>query len=165
MLRWQIDIQKYRGNMTIVHKDADGLRKCPLPNDIENPASVPEEASSKIPIEGINVTDFNTTFFEKVTPGQILCQLLVIDFTLHCASRQCQLSHVPHENVTQSSNPFQNYLQRLGIFTSLASASPMLSMLTRPHHHPDETLTLPPHLRHHHSLCFHTASLAILMLV
>ncbi|MBW0545353.1 hypothetical protein O181_085068 [Austropuccinia psidii MF-1] len=48
-------------------------------------------------------------------------------------SRQCQSSHVSHENVTQSPNPFQHYLQRLGNFTSLDSASPMLSMLTHPH--------------------------------
>ncbi|MBW0514765.1 hypothetical protein O181_054480 [Austropuccinia psidii MF-1] len=51
MLRWQIAIQEYRGNMTIVHKDgnihkiADGLSRWRLPNDIDNPAYVPEEAS------------------------------------------------------------------------------------------------------------------------
>ncbi|MBW0580448.1 hypothetical protein O181_120163, partial [Austropuccinia psidii MF-1] len=39
-------------------------------------------------------------------------------------SRQRQLSHVSHENVTQSSNPFQHYSQCLVNFTSLASASP-----------------------------------------
>ncbi|MBW0590695.1 hypothetical protein O181_130410 [Austropuccinia psidii MF-1] len=39
-------------------------------------------------------------------------------------SRQHQLSHVSHDNVTQSPNPFQHYLQFLGNFTSLASASP-----------------------------------------
>ncbi|MBW0591621.1 hypothetical protein O181_131336, partial [Austropuccinia psidii MF-1] len=72
MLRWQIAIQEYRGNMTIVHKDgnihknADGLSRWPLPNDIDNPAYVPEEASPQIPIEGISVTDLNTTFFEEV---------------------------------------------------------------------------------------------------
>ncbi|MBW0558766.1 hypothetical protein O181_098481 [Austropuccinia psidii MF-1] len=47
MLRWQIAIQEYRGNMIIVckdgniHKNADGLSRCPLPNNIENPAYVP----------------------------------------------------------------------------------------------------------------------------
>ncbi|MBW0564606.1 hypothetical protein O181_104321 [Austropuccinia psidii MF-1] len=57
--------------MTIVHKDgnshknADGLRSCPLTNNIDNPAYVPEEASSHIPIEGISVTGLNTTFFEE----------------------------------------------------------------------------------------------------
>ncbi|MBW0527006.1 hypothetical protein O181_066721 [Austropuccinia psidii MF-1] len=71
------------------------------------------------------------------------------------ASRQRQSSHVSHENVTQSTNPFQHYLQGSGTLTSLASASPMLSMLMRPHHPPDETLTLPPHLLPHHSLRFH----------
>ncbi|MBW0511888.1 hypothetical protein O181_051603 [Austropuccinia psidii MF-1] len=40
------------------------------------------------------------------------------------ASRKRQSSHVSHENVTQSPNPFQHYSQCLGNFTSLASASP-----------------------------------------
>ncbi|MBW0562108.1 hypothetical protein O181_101823, partial [Austropuccinia psidii MF-1] len=75
--------------MTIVHKDgnvhqnADGLSRCPLPNDIDNPAYVPEEASPQIPIEVISVTDLNTTFFEEVRNRHtqdkncsILCQLI-----------------------------------------------------------------------------------------
>ncbi|MBW0574720.1 hypothetical protein O181_114435 [Austropuccinia psidii MF-1] len=72
MLRWQIAIQEYRGNMTIFHKDgninknADGLRRLPLPNDIYNPVYVSEEASPQIPIGGISVTDLNTTFFKQV---------------------------------------------------------------------------------------------------
>ncbi|MBW0556540.1 hypothetical protein O181_096255 [Austropuccinia psidii MF-1] len=72
ILRWQVDIQEYGGNMTIVHKDwniyrnEDGLRRWPLPNNIDNPAYVPEEASPQIPIEGISVTDLKTTFFEDV---------------------------------------------------------------------------------------------------
>ncbi|MBW0581458.1 hypothetical protein O181_121173, partial [Austropuccinia psidii MF-1] len=71
MLRWQIAIQEYRGNMTIVHKDgnihknSDRLRRWPLPNNIDNTSYVPEEASPQIPIEGISVTDLNTTFFEE----------------------------------------------------------------------------------------------------
>ncbi|MBW0529727.1 hypothetical protein O181_069442 [Austropuccinia psidii MF-1] len=92
MLRWQIAIQEYRGNMTIVHKDAnihknaDGLRRWALPNNIDNPAFVIEEASPQIPIEGIHVTDLNTTFFEEVRNSytqdkncSILCQLLIKD--------------------------------------------------------------------------------------
>ncbi|MBW0487763.1 hypothetical protein O181_027478 [Austropuccinia psidii MF-1] len=72
ILRWQIAIQKYRGNMTIVHKDgnihknADGLRRWQLPKNIDNPAYVPEECSPQIPIKGISVTDLNTTFFGEV---------------------------------------------------------------------------------------------------
>ncbi|MBW0549891.1 hypothetical protein O181_089606 [Austropuccinia psidii MF-1] len=72
MLRSQISMQEYGGNMTIVHKDGnihkneDGPSRWPLPNDIDNPAYVPEEASPQIPIEGISVTDLNTTFFEEV---------------------------------------------------------------------------------------------------
>ncbi|MBW0566484.1 hypothetical protein O181_106199 [Austropuccinia psidii MF-1] len=89
MLRWQIAIQEYRGNMNIVyndgniHKSADGLSRWPLPNNIDNPAYVPEEASPQIPIEGIIVTDLNTPFFEEVRNSStqdnncsILCQLL-----------------------------------------------------------------------------------------
>ncbi|MBW0523361.1 hypothetical protein O181_063076 [Austropuccinia psidii MF-1] len=51
ILRWQIVIQEYIWNMTIVHKDgniqknSDGLCRWPLPNNIDNPAYVPEEAS------------------------------------------------------------------------------------------------------------------------
>ncbi|MBW0582707.1 hypothetical protein O181_122422 [Austropuccinia psidii MF-1] len=89
MLRWQKAIQGYRGNMTIVHKEgnihknADGPSRWPLPNNIDNPAYVPEEASPQIPIEGISVTELNTTFFEEVRNSytqdkscSILCQLL-----------------------------------------------------------------------------------------
>ncbi|MBW0524580.1 hypothetical protein O181_064295 [Austropuccinia psidii MF-1] len=72
IFRWQIAIKEYRGNMPIVHKDGnihknvDGLSRWPLPNKIYNPAYVPEEASPQIPLEGISVTDMNTTSFEEV---------------------------------------------------------------------------------------------------
>ncbi|MBW0541182.1 hypothetical protein O181_080897 [Austropuccinia psidii MF-1] len=66
-----------------IHKNSDGLSRLPLPNNIDNPAYVPEEASPQIPIEGISVTDLNTTFFEEVRNSytqhkncSILCQLL-----------------------------------------------------------------------------------------
>ncbi|MBW0539850.1 hypothetical protein O181_079565 [Austropuccinia psidii MF-1] len=75
--------------MTIVHKDgnihknADGLGRWKSPNNIDNPACVSEEASPQIPIEGIIVTELNTTFFEEVRNsytqdknGRILFQLL-----------------------------------------------------------------------------------------
>ncbi|MBW0516657.1 hypothetical protein O181_056372 [Austropuccinia psidii MF-1] len=88
MLRWQIAIQEYKGNMTImnkdgnIHKNADELSRWTLPNNIDNPAYVPEEASPQIPIEEISVTDFNTKFFEEVISSytqdrncSILCQL------------------------------------------------------------------------------------------
>ncbi|MBW0546149.1 hypothetical protein O181_085864 [Austropuccinia psidii MF-1] len=66
-----------------VHKNADGLSRWPLPNDIDNPAYVPEEPLPQIPIEGISVTELNTTLFEEVRNSytqdrncSILCQLL-----------------------------------------------------------------------------------------
>ncbi|MBW0578480.1 hypothetical protein O181_118195 [Austropuccinia psidii MF-1] len=78
--------------MTIVHKDgnihknSDGLSRWALQNKIDNPAYVPEEASTQIAIEGISVTDLNTTFFEEVINSytqaiscSILCQLLTKD--------------------------------------------------------------------------------------
>ncbi|MBW0586650.1 hypothetical protein O181_126365 [Austropuccinia psidii MF-1] len=72
MLRWQIAIQEYRGNMTIVqkarniHKNADGLSRSALANTLDNPAYVPLEAEPQIPIEGINITDIGTQFSEEV---------------------------------------------------------------------------------------------------
>ncbi|MBW0517251.1 hypothetical protein O181_056966 [Austropuccinia psidii MF-1] len=71
MLIWQIAIQEYRGNMTTFNKDrniyknSDRLIRWPLPNNIDNPSYVPEEASKRIMIEGISVTDLKTTFFEE----------------------------------------------------------------------------------------------------
>ncbi|MBW0587432.1 hypothetical protein O181_127147 [Austropuccinia psidii MF-1] len=72
MLRWQIAIQEYRGNMTIVHKDgnihknADGLSRWALPNTLANPVYVTTSAEPQIPIEGINIKDVGTELFEEV---------------------------------------------------------------------------------------------------
>ncbi|MBW0510766.1 hypothetical protein O181_050481 [Austropuccinia psidii MF-1] len=72
MLIWQIAIQEYRGNMTIVHKagniqrNSDGLSRWALGNTPDNPDYVPLEAEPYIPIEGINITDIGTEFFEEV---------------------------------------------------------------------------------------------------
>ncbi|MBW0501173.1 hypothetical protein O181_040888 [Austropuccinia psidii MF-1] len=92
MLRWQVAIQEYRGNITIVHKDVNinknayRLRRWSLPNNIYNPAYVSEGASPQIPIEGISVTYLNTTFFGEVRNSytqdkncSILFQLLTKD--------------------------------------------------------------------------------------
>ncbi|MBW0461864.1 hypothetical protein O181_001579 [Austropuccinia psidii MF-1] len=89
MLRWKIAIQKYRNDMTIVHKDgnihknAAGLSRWPLTNNVDNTSYVPEKASPQIPIEGISVTDLNKKFLEEVRSSytqdkncRILCQLL-----------------------------------------------------------------------------------------
>ncbi|MBW0466385.1 hypothetical protein O181_006100 [Austropuccinia psidii MF-1] len=93
ILRWQIAIQEYRGNMTIVHKDGnihknvDGLSRWPLPSNIDNPAYVPEEDSPQIPIEGISVTDPNTTFFEEVRNSYTQdknCSILFQFVTKYC---------------------------------------------------------------------------------
>ncbi|MBW0579148.1 hypothetical protein O181_118863 [Austropuccinia psidii MF-1] len=72
MLRWQIAIQEYRGNMTIVHKagninkNADGLSRWALPHTPDNPAYFPKSAEPQIPIEVINITDVGTEFSEEV---------------------------------------------------------------------------------------------------
>ncbi|MBW0557402.1 hypothetical protein O181_097117 [Austropuccinia psidii MF-1] len=67
MLRWQIAIQEYRENMTIVHesgnihKNADGISRWALANTTENPSWVQQEEHH---IEGICVTDIGTEFYE-----------------------------------------------------------------------------------------------------
>ncbi|MBW0556259.1 hypothetical protein O181_095974 [Austropuccinia psidii MF-1] len=69
---WNIAIQEYRGNMTIVnkagniHKNADGLSRWVLTNTPDSSAYVPTGAEPQIPIEGINITDGRTEFFEEV---------------------------------------------------------------------------------------------------
>ncbi|MBW0576813.1 hypothetical protein O181_116528 [Austropuccinia psidii MF-1] len=72
ILRWQIAIQEYRGNMTIVHEAGSirnnyyGLSRWAFANTPDNPAYVPLEAETHIPIEGIIITDIGTEFFEEV---------------------------------------------------------------------------------------------------
>ncbi|MBW0562625.1 hypothetical protein O181_102340 [Austropuccinia psidii MF-1] len=72
MLRWQIAIKEYRGNITILHKSgniqksADCFSIPELPNIPDNPAYVPANAEPQIPIEGIKITDVGTEFFEEV---------------------------------------------------------------------------------------------------
>ncbi|MBW0561349.1 hypothetical protein O181_101064 [Austropuccinia psidii MF-1] len=68
MLRWQIAIQEYRGNITIVHKsgnihkNADVLSRWGLANTTETPSWVPQE---EYHMEGICVTDVGTDFFTQ----------------------------------------------------------------------------------------------------
>ncbi|MBW0512265.1 hypothetical protein O181_051980 [Austropuccinia psidii MF-1] len=72
MLRWQTAIQEYRGNMTIVNKtgniqkNADGLSRWELTNKPDHPSYVPTGEEPQILIEGINITDVGTEFFEEV---------------------------------------------------------------------------------------------------
>ncbi|MBW0539188.1 hypothetical protein O181_078903 [Austropuccinia psidii MF-1] len=72
ILRWQIAIQEDRGNMTIahkagnIHKNGDGLSRWALANTPDNPVYVPLGAEPQILIEGINIIDIGTEFFEEV---------------------------------------------------------------------------------------------------
>ncbi|MBW0572258.1 hypothetical protein O181_111973 [Austropuccinia psidii MF-1] len=72
MLRWQIAIQEYRGNMTIdhkagnIHRNSDGLSRWTLANTPDNPAYVPLEAAPQISIEAVNITDIGAEFFAEV---------------------------------------------------------------------------------------------------
>ncbi|MBW0484767.1 hypothetical protein O181_024482 [Austropuccinia psidii MF-1] len=69
MLRWQLAIQEYEGNMTIahksgnIHKNADGLSRWALANTPQNAEWVSQEEHH---IEGICVTDIGTEFFNQV---------------------------------------------------------------------------------------------------
>ncbi|MBW0521621.1 hypothetical protein O181_061336 [Austropuccinia psidii MF-1] len=89
MLRWQIFIQEYRGNVTIVHKcgnihkNADGVSRWALANTPKNPPWVPQEEHH---IEGIFLTDIGTESFNQVKESynmdkncHILYQLLMKD--------------------------------------------------------------------------------------
>ncbi|MBW0498957.1 hypothetical protein O181_038672 [Austropuccinia psidii MF-1] len=70
MLRCQIAIQEYRGNMAIVHKAGNihknyvGLSRWSLSNTPDNTAHVPTGSEPQIPIEGIKIKDVGTKFFE-----------------------------------------------------------------------------------------------------
>ncbi|MBW0588699.1 hypothetical protein O181_128414 [Austropuccinia psidii MF-1] len=70
LLRWQIAIKKYRGNMNIVpkagniHKNADNLSRWALANTPDSPAYVALEAEPQIPIERTNITNIGTEFFQ-----------------------------------------------------------------------------------------------------
>ncbi|MBW0497622.1 hypothetical protein O181_037337 [Austropuccinia psidii MF-1] len=83
MLRWKIAILEYGGNMTIVHKNANGLRRWALENTPKNTAWVPQEEHH---IEGICVTDIGTELFSQVKESykidkdcHILYQLIMKD--------------------------------------------------------------------------------------
>ncbi|MBW0499476.1 hypothetical protein O181_039191 [Austropuccinia psidii MF-1] len=80
MLRWQIAIQEYRGNMTIIHKEgkphtnADGLRRGPLDNVKSNP-DYDSEVAAKIPIHFIEIDKRKTSDFlngnQEVVPQTV----------------------------------------------------------------------------------------------
>ncbi|MBW0543895.1 hypothetical protein O181_083610 [Austropuccinia psidii MF-1] len=74
MLRWQIAIQEYRGNMKIIYKEGkshtneDGLRRWPLDNVRSNPAYDPE-LEAKIPIHFIEIDRRKKFRFSEWAPG------------------------------------------------------------------------------------------------
>ncbi|MBW0462205.1 hypothetical protein O181_001920 [Austropuccinia psidii MF-1] len=74
MLRWQIAIQEYRGNMTIIHKEvkshtnADGLIRWPLDNVKRNPAYDPEVAA-KINIHFMEIDRKKNFRISEWAPG------------------------------------------------------------------------------------------------
>ncbi|MBW0469634.1 hypothetical protein O181_009349 [Austropuccinia psidii MF-1] len=74
MLRWQIAIQEYRGNINIIYKEgkshtnADGLRRWSLYNLEGNPAYDPEIAAH-IPIHFVEIDRRNNFKFSEWAPG------------------------------------------------------------------------------------------------
>ncbi|MBW0545496.1 hypothetical protein O181_085211 [Austropuccinia psidii MF-1] len=96
MLRWQMAIQEYRINMNIVHKarnihkNAYGLSRWALTNMPDNPAYVPTSAEPHFPIEGINITDVGTEFFEEVRESykqDINCHILTALLDKYCKDK------------------------------------------------------------------------------
>ncbi|MBW0513938.1 hypothetical protein O181_053653 [Austropuccinia psidii MF-1] len=73
MLRWQIAIQEYRGNMTIIYKGskihakADGFSRWPLDNVKRNPAYGPE-ATAKISIHFMEIDRKKNFRFSEWAP-------------------------------------------------------------------------------------------------
>ncbi|MBW0552092.1 hypothetical protein O181_091807 [Austropuccinia psidii MF-1] len=73
MLMWQIAIQEYRGNMTIIckegksHTNAFGLSRWPLDNLKSNPAYDPEVAA-KIPIHLMEIDRKKNYRFSECAP-------------------------------------------------------------------------------------------------
>ncbi|MBW0494685.1 hypothetical protein O181_034400 [Austropuccinia psidii MF-1] len=74
MFRWQISIQEYRGNMTIIYKEgkshtnADGLSRWPLDNVTRSPDYDPEVAA-KIPIPFMKIDRRKNFRFSEWAPG------------------------------------------------------------------------------------------------
>ncbi|MBW0553015.1 hypothetical protein O181_092730 [Austropuccinia psidii MF-1] len=73
MLRWQIAIQEYRGNMTIIYKEgkshtnADGLSRWPLDNVKSNPA-YDSEVAAKILIHFMQIDRGKNFRFSEWAP-------------------------------------------------------------------------------------------------
>ncbi|MBW0479150.1 hypothetical protein O181_018865 [Austropuccinia psidii MF-1] len=73
ILGWQIDIQDYRGNITIIYKEgkihtnADGLRRWPLDNVKSNPA-YDSEVAAKIPIHFMEIDRRKNLKFSEWAP-------------------------------------------------------------------------------------------------
>ncbi|MBW0542570.1 hypothetical protein O181_082285 [Austropuccinia psidii MF-1] len=73
MLRWQIAIQEYRGNITIIYKEGKshtnsyGLRRWPLDNVKRNAAYDPEIAA-KIPIHVMEIDRRKNFRFSEWVP-------------------------------------------------------------------------------------------------
>jgi transposase InsO family protein len=81
MLRWQLYIQHYRGQMTIVHRsgashtNVDGLSRAALPNDSLNPAAdlheddIPEVHSLEADFHAIAVSSLSEEIFDSIRAG------------------------------------------------------------------------------------------------
>ncbi|MBW0462374.1 hypothetical protein O181_002089 [Austropuccinia psidii MF-1] len=73
MLRWQISIQEYRGNMIIIYNkgkiytNADGLSRWPLDNFKRNPA-YDSEVAAKIPIHFMEIERKKNFIFSEWAP-------------------------------------------------------------------------------------------------
>ncbi|MBW0535146.1 hypothetical protein O181_074861 [Austropuccinia psidii MF-1] len=73
ILRWQIAIQEYRGNMTTIYKEgkshtnSDGLSRWPLDNVKSNPAYDPEIAA-KFPIHFMEIDRRQNCRFSEWAP-------------------------------------------------------------------------------------------------
>ena len=78
MFRWQLEIQEYRGRMTITHRpgrnhqNADLLSRFPLPNDASNPGGVDDV--DIIEILSLHVVDLASKFYKQIADSYQKCK-------------------------------------------------------------------------------------------
>lgn len=95
MLRWQLAVQEYRNFMTIRHRAgksngaADGLSRCPLPNDESNPAS-DLSTEPELRVQALSFAMLDDSFFDAIRDSYSLDK----DFSkIHRALREYEKDH------------------------------------------------------------------------
>ncbi|MBW0469533.1 hypothetical protein O181_009248 [Austropuccinia psidii MF-1] len=114
-----------------IYKNVDGLRRWPLPNDIDSASYVPELASPQIPIEGISVTDLRNTLFDEVRNSytqDINCSILFQLLTEY--SRDNSLIH-PLDEIWKKSDDEARFHLLDGLIYHISKHTCVMKVLDR----------------------------------